>query len=308
MTQRAVFIEAMVKANGGIWPDLEQLVTATYREYVRLGDLVLDIGVNHGVHLLHLARLVGGDGCVIGVEAVPAFADYARKLILADGDGLSDRVVLHTCAVSSEVGVKDFFVTKITDGGLSGLKLRPVISNDPFDQIQVDVRTIDMLLPQDRRVRFVKIDIEGGEYDALRGAPALLAQQPLMTFEFDSSAPGQFGFQADDFFGLLRRAGYVVYDIFGFEVESGAAMVEAVVWNFVAIPPGLDPASVMAPSRRLLEAQLPDLAAFTRDPSADLRDTVVGAPPVVEPSTPDAGPWNFGKVVARLKSLARIRM
>lgn len=261
-TQRALFIQAMVEANGGVWPDLEQLVGATYRAHIKPGDLVLDIGVNHGVHLLLLAQLVGAEGQVIGVEAVPAFAERAQAQLRAND--LADRVVLHTCAVSHEAGAAEFFVTTLTDGGLSGLRLRPIISNDPFEQIRVETKTIDMVLPPDRDVSFVKIDIEGGEYDALRGSPRLLARQPLIAFEFDGSAPGHFGYEADDFFGLLLRAGYTVYDIFGFRVKSAAEMVNAVVWNFVAIPPGFDPASVMAPARRLLESQLPALAAFPR--------------------------------------------
>jgi FkbM family methyltransferase len=222
--QRAWFIDAMISETQGIWPDLEELLTAIYTEWVRPGDAALDIGVNHGTHTLKLARLVGPKGHVVGVEAVPAFAAHTRALLGREGD-LSQRVTLHECAVAAETGFADFFVTSITDGGLSGLRLRPVIATEAFQRIVVETKTIDALLP-DRPVRFAKIDIEGGEYDALRGAPALLAQQPLIAFEFNESAPTEFGYRADDLRDLLLGAGYRVFDIFGFEVDSGTAMYD----------------------------------------------------------------------------------
>ena len=264
--QRSWFIQAMVKANGGAWPDLEELVSAVYAAHVRPGDLVFDVGVNRGTHLVKLAELVGEAGSVIGVEAVLAFAEHALGLLTDDREPLSKRVTLHRCAVAAQAGAAQFFVTSITDGGLSGLRLRPVIASDAFERIEVETRTLDMLLPTDRPVRFVKIDIEGGEYDALRGSPALLAQQPLIAFEFDASAPSQFGFPEDALFVLLRSAGYAVHDIFGFEVDSGAAMMNAVVWNFVAVPPGLDPIAVTAPARRVLEARFPSLVPLAPRP------------------------------------------
>lgn len=262
--QRAWFINAMLDETQGVWPDLEGLLAAIYTEWVRPGDLALDIGVNHGVHTLKLARLVGPKGHVVGVEAVPAFAAHTRALLAREGN-LSRRVTLHECAVAAETGFADFFVTSITDGGLSGLRLRSVIATEAFQRIVVETKTIDALLP-DRPVRFAKIDIEGGEYDALRGAPALLAQQPLIAFEFNESAPTEFGYHADDLRNLLLGAGYRVFDIFGFEVDSGAAMVGARVWNFLAIPPGADAFAVTAPARRLLEARVPKLSTLRPTP------------------------------------------
>lgn len=254
----------MLEETQGVWPDLEELLSAIYTEWVRPGDAVLDIGVNHGTHTLKLARLVGRKGEVVGVEAVPAFAAYTREQLRHEED-LARRVTLHECAVAAEPGSADFFVTSITDGGLSGLRLRPVIASEAFERITVETKTIDTLLPE-QPVRFAKIDIEGGEYDALRGAPGLLAQHPLIAFEFNNSAPTEFGFRADDFRNLLLEAGYRVFDIFGFEVDSGAAMAGTRVWNFLAVPPGVDGIAVTAPARRLLEAKYPTLASLKPTP------------------------------------------
>ena len=165
-----------------------------------------------------------------------------------------------------------------------------MIANDDFEKITVQTTTIDALLPSDQQVRFVKIDIEGGEYDALRGFPTLLAQMPLIAFEFDSSAPDQFGFQPEELLELLWRAGYVVHDIFGFKIETAEAMMSALVWNFLAIPSAVDAFAVTAPCRRVLESRFPRLAAFkpTPPPSAELVEAILrsgGLSPAVAGST-----------------------
>ena len=106
--QRSWFINAMLQSNGGAWPDLEALLNAVYADYVCPGDLVLDVGVNHGVHFVKLANLVGGAGRVIGIEAVPAFAEHARQLLRTEDGCFPSNVTLHTCAVAAEAGSAEF--------------------------------------------------------------------------------------------------------------------------------------------------------------------------------------------------------
>ena len=265
VVQRVWFIDAMLKGNGRAWPDLEELVAAIYAAHLRPGDVALDVGFNRGLHLLRMADLVGSAGEIVGIEAVPAFMRDVRGRLGEAGGELAGRVVLHECAVGAMPGRADFFVTSITDGGLSGLKLRPVIASEAFETIAVEVRTLDSLLPK-RPVRFAKIDIEGGEYDALLGSPHLLAQQPLIAFEFNDSAPAEFGYHVNELRDLLARAGYRIHDIFGFEIDSGIAMMAARVWNFLAIPPNLNPYAVTAPARAILETRNPELVALAPAP------------------------------------------
>jgi FkbM family methyltransferase len=52
---------------------------------------------------------------------------------------------------------------------------------------QVEVRTLDALVGDDRPVGFVKIDAEGAEEAIIEGMPHLLARRPPMVLEFNAA-------------------------------------------------------------------------------------------------------------------------
>jgi hypothetical protein len=72
----------------------------------------------------------------------------------------------------------------------------------------VDVVTLDSL-PLDKPVSFIKIDVEGGELDVLKGAEKLLLKQhPALFIETQPSAFAAAGITEEDFFNYLRQLGY----------------------------------------------------------------------------------------------------
>jgi len=68
-----------------------------------------------------------------------------------------------------------------------------------------------------RNLSFIKLDLEGGEYDALRGGrDTLLRYKPLVIFEYaPKAAPTNYGYLPNAFFELGRELGYGVYDVWG---------------------------------------------------------------------------------------------
>ena len=70
------------------------------------------------------------------------------------------------CAVSDKAGEQMFNYVENAPG-FSGLRQRQYDRSDPIiRQIPVPVRRIDELIPEDAFIRLIKIDIEGGEYQA----------------------------------------------------------------------------------------------------------------------------------------------
>lgn len=135
--------------------------------YPGKGDVVLDLGANLGTSAILLSDLVGVGGRVYSFE--PVFNDLLERNVRANGLG---NVEVVPVAVGPRVGEVRF---RVTDFGLDSRQQRdghdtrgrivPMTTVDAF----VDERGID-------RVDFIKLDVEGGEEGALRGATETISR------------------------------------------------------------------------------------------------------------------------------------
>jgi FkbM family methyltransferase len=232
-----VFHESLLSGNGGNWFDFEGLVRDIYISILRPGDVALDVGVNCGDHLLQMAPAVGPTGLVIGIEAAPAMLDITRELLVRTGLDKDHHIVLHNVAVSDKVGITKFHFVR-TAPGLSSLAERAVSQACAVEILECQVTTIDNLLTSvDRRISFVKLDIEGSEYHALLGAKQLLERdRPPIVFEFDQMSPTYFGFSREDLLNLFHKSGYEIIDFFGFRYKTEQDLCDSMVWNYFAAP------------------------------------------------------------------------
>lgn len=138
----------------------------------RPGSTVLDIGANVGFYTLLLSRGVGPDGQVITIEP-----DRRNVAILRLHMRLNriQNVHIITGAVASQRGLVTFAegATRTTGRVVSSGEGRPVSAH----------RLDDLVFESDLQVpSLIKMDIEGGEADALAGAPKLLAARVTTWF------------------------------------------------------------------------------------------------------------------------------
>ncbi len=79
------------------------------------------------------------------------------------------------------------------------------------------VTTIDALLPAAEKVSFIKLDLEGGEFKALKGARSLIARNsPLIIFEHGGQVSAEFSNDSlDDYQAFWAAHGYRLFDLFG---------------------------------------------------------------------------------------------
>lgn len=156
----------------GEWSELEADV---FRQFVRPGDTVVEGGANIGAHSLMLARQVG-NGRLIVVEPQPAvfrvltanLALNGHRRVQAVNAGLGERDgMLYVPAIDYAQPVNVGGVALSMDGGAP-----------------VRVVTIDsMELPA---VRLIKLDVEGMEINALRGAERTVRRcRPVLYLESD---------------------------------------------------------------------------------------------------------------------------
>jgi FkbM family methyltransferase len=169
--------------------------------YLRPGGTMLDVGANIGVFTLTAARLVGPQGRVISVEAVPPNATTLRENIALNG--FNWVTVIEAAAWSSD-GVVSL--------GLPAGNGQPGCYSVGGDAtFQARTRRLDDIVEEQGsgRVDLIKIDIEGSECEALRGASRLLADhKPIIIIEVNECTLSLCGASSGELIGILTAAGY----------------------------------------------------------------------------------------------------
>jgi FkbM family methyltransferase len=194
---------------------LETATEAFYSAILQPGDHAIDVGANRARHSVPMAKAVGADGRILAIEAASATAaKLARDLNVA---GVADRVEIGRFAVSDTPGTAEFtYVPSAT--GLSSLR-----TDEKFDAYAdrvtetVEVRTLDDVVAPGRRIAFIKLDIEGAELPALRGARRLLREsRPPLAFEHGGLRyERRFGYTFDEFYGFFEDIDYQLLTPFG---------------------------------------------------------------------------------------------
>ena len=186
---------------------------------------------------LMLAR-AGASGSVLAFEPLPVQAATLREEFASAPVHLAEKCLSRTPRESTTFyHARDRrWVSSLSSDGLEGYDVEeltvPVTS--------IDTELAERNLPvQGSRVRFIKLDIEGAEFDAIRGARRTLqSHKPLVVFENSLAGAAQrYGYTDREFFAFFDEIGYRLFDIFGAPVTPAvwAGPSSNVAWNFVAV-------------------------------------------------------------------------
>jgi FkbM family methyltransferase len=156
-------------STNGCWlGTYEQHMQRLFRERIRPGATVFDVGANVGFFTLLASKLAGDSGRVYAFEPLPRNVDLLERHIR-----LNELANVHVAsiAIAATSGEAHFRIAQ--HASMGGL-------NDGGD-LRVVTASLDDLIASGRVARpdFIKMDIEGAESDALRGAAGLLASGPL---------------------------------------------------------------------------------------------------------------------------------
>jgi FkbM family methyltransferase len=152
----------------------EPLETSVVRQLVHPGDTVLDVGANIGYYTLLLAKLVGEQGRVFAFEPEPENFKLLQKNVALSGYG---NVVLIPKAASNFTGTARLYLSDCNKGDH-----RMCDSGESRDSISIStVRVDDELGDLKRPVRFIKMDIQGHEANALQGMNELLTRNYVVS-------------------------------------------------------------------------------------------------------------------------------
>jgi len=150
------------------------------------GSTVYDVGAHIGILTVAFARLVGPNGCVVAIEPNPDNCRSIREHL--DLNRVTTRVEIVPVGVGDESAAGELVVRKegTGTGTLDHHISDQIISEGAYDVVPVDVYTIDELVDEwDLPVPdVVKLDVEGFEFQALRGmANTVRASNPSLYIE-----------------------------------------------------------------------------------------------------------------------------
>jgi FkbM family methyltransferase len=181
---------------------------AAFQELVQPGMTVLDVGANLGIYTILAAMRVGPAGAVHAFEPVPAVFACLERSIRLSGLG---QVRLNQAAVSDRAGTVPMYLGVGKDSDIHSL----APSDRRPDRVDVTTLTLDDYVREHRidQVQVMKIDVEGAELPALRGATGLLARDdaPIIQAELADDNFQAFGYSSPDLKRFLADLGYTAF-------------------------------------------------------------------------------------------------
>ena len=216
----------------GVIPEYEELIADNYRRFLELGDVAIDIGVNHGFHYDRLKTCVGVMGRVVGFEPVPDFIAVVR-------DRRGDEMEIRQKALSTEPG-HGTFLHMTTAIGESGFKERESEGARGAKKIDVEISTLDLELPDLNKLAFVKIDVEGHEISVLKGGASLINRtRPSIAIEYGKPTYSLYGLTAESLYDWASSVDYCLSDLWGNIVRSKSEwsyVCDLSYWDYFIVP------------------------------------------------------------------------
>ncbi len=185
----------------------EPETVALIESYLERGDNFLDIGANIGYFSLIASRKIDKDGIVYAYEPTPLTIKRLET-------NLALNKITNVKVVEKAVSNKNEIVTfrtpcdVVRNSGRSSM--RSIEEN--FSEFKVETVTIDSMLNQLKKIRLIKMDIEGAEGLALEGMQGLLERdRPIIIMELSDAYLRQMGYSSELVLIFLRDNNYNVY-------------------------------------------------------------------------------------------------
>jgi len=185
--------------------------------FLEPGMTFVDAGANEGIYSIFAGRRVGSSGAVWAFE--PSERELGRLRRNAAVNALDFNIF--SVGLSDSVRDAELVVAENRYAGLNTLGKIPYIGVNVARTEHVQLLRLDDVVSKNpmSRIDLIKIDIEGGELNMLRGAVETLRRyRPLLLFELLRPALASQGATPEEVIEFLQKQGYTLYE---FDASSG---------------------------------------------------------------------------------------
>jgi FkbM family methyltransferase len=185
----------------------DPFMTEVFKKVVKEGDAVVDLGANVGYYSLLASRIVGKQGRVYAFEPDPKTYSLLVKNIKLNK---YENIIPVPKAVTNYVGTAKFFLS--AEPGANSLYKE----GGQTKFIEVETQTLDSFFgAKESAIGVIKMDIEGGEIDAISGMDRLLSQNRRLSLfiEFVPRHIQRSGHTPAEFLDKLWKLNFEVFAI-----------------------------------------------------------------------------------------------
>lgn len=186
-------------------PAWEEMESSFVVNNVNEGDVFLDVGANIGYFSLLAARQKAAT--VLAIEPVPKTYEILKMNI--KHNKLDNLVKAFNIALGSEDGIAKF-TCSLGPKNHAEYQTDNIHSNLPT--VSVTITTLDHFLESKKEIKsvdFIKVDIEGLEYDFLLGAQkAIRLFKPIILIEIEEHRLAKYNARAEKIFSFMDSLSY----------------------------------------------------------------------------------------------------
>jgi FkbM family methyltransferase len=200
------------------------------------GMVFMDIGAYQGIYSVVAGKKLNSAGRVFAFEPSPREFRRLRMHLRWNRMSTARSEMLALGSATSEA---TFFQVRSGDTTRNGL--RPPDSRETLVEIPVNVTSLDEYVRGQNieRIDIIKLDVEGGEIEVIRGAKKVFGEfRPMLICEVLDETTHAWGYEAREIIQALRDYNYDWFDFnFNGSIEGhGEQQTYPRVKNYLAIP------------------------------------------------------------------------
>ena len=176
----------------------DRLTKLLMAKYLKRNSNCIDVGCHKG-EMLNLMLRYAPQGTHYAFEPIP---EMFTNLI----EEYNKNCRIFPYALAEKDGETTFNYVKNAPA-YSGIKKRKyAVAHPDIEEITVQLKRLDEVIPASEKIDFIKIDVEGAELGVLKGGvETIIRNKPFIVFEFGLGASEYYGTKPEDIYTLVTK-------------------------------------------------------------------------------------------------------